>query len=45
MEALAHYVNVLVKGSKYQPAPDTKIVKADNMKQYYKLAKLRTDVI
>ena len=45
MEALAHYVNVLVKGSKYQPAPDTKIVKADNMKQYYKLAKLSEQML
>jgi hypothetical protein len=39
LQSLAKYVNVLVDGSKYKPAPDSKTVDDSNMKQYYKLAK------
>ena len=39
LEALAHYVNVVVSGSKYQPAPDGKEVEEDDIPQYKKLAK------
>ena len=39
LEALARYVNVLVSGSKYQPAPDAKEVEEADIPQYKKLAK------